>query len=390
MNETENKNQPARTDEKASAKKSDEKKPAKKAAARKPQKQHHPLLVFMIILLLLVAGAGYGIWQYVYQQQAAVNVKLNIVDQELDKLQRAQRYQSDDQQIQLNKLEEQQQQLARNFASVMKRSAHLRNDWLLAEAEYLVKLANHRLLLENDINTAITALEAADERLKEVADPALLEVRKVFLEQVQALRGIEQPDVTGMALKLSALKKEIPALPMQTPDPATVMQREQQSSHAAKVESWKQLPAAMWEDLKSLVVIRDHSQAVQPLLPPEQHYFLIQNLNLQLEQARLALLRANNRLYIDSLATAKQWIENYFDNSQQVTRSVLASIEALSAKNIEPTIPDISNTFKVLQEYRLNAYVKEEAGPVKAAPETAEQQPAEQTGNEQTEPAAQP
>jgi len=127
-----------------------------------------------------------------------------------------------------------------------------------------VKLANHRLILEKDINTAITALEAADERLKEVADPGLLESRQVLLEQIQSLRAIEQPDITGMALQISALKKEVPALATQTPDPITVQQRKETPSDASQVTSWQELPPAMWEDLKSLVIIRDHSQANGP------------------------------------------------------------------------------------------------------------------------------
>jgi len=338
-------------------------KPVKKTAKarHKHAKKPHPLLFAIALIIVVLLGTGYMSWQFFEKQRSKTDNQLTVVNQQLDKMQRAQRYQSEDQQTQINTLDEKQQELRRSFASLLKSRAHLRNDWLLAEAEYLVKLANHRLILEKDINTAITALEAADARLKEVADPALLEVRKILLEQTQSLRTIEQPDITGMALQISALKKEIPALPMQTPDPATVQQRKATPSSGSQVKSWDQLPKAMWEDIKSLVIIRDHAQAVQPLIPPEQHYFLVQNLNLQLEQARLALLKANNSLYIDSLSTAKHWIENYFDTRQQSTQSILNTINALTAKKIAPAIPDISRSFKVLHQYRLKGFVPDKS-----------------------------
>lgn len=364
--------------------------PVKKTARRKHAKKHSPLTLIIIVVLLVVTGASYTLWQSNQKQQGDTLKKFGNINEQLDKLKRAQRYQSDDQQEQINELDEKQQELKRSFASLLKTSTHMKNDWLLAEAEYLVKLANHRLILEKDITTAITALEAADERLKEVADPALLEIRKIVLEQAQSLRAIEQADITGMALQISALIKEIPALPMQTPDPATVQQRKQTQSSASQIKDWHELPGAIWEDIKRLVIIRDHTQAVQPLIPPEQHYFLIQNLNLQLEQARMALLKANNALYADSLSTAKQWINHYFDVGQQSTQSILDSINTLAAKNIEPVIPDISRSFKVIQQYRMKGFVPaapEKAEPVKAAPDKKE--PAEKTQPAPAEKAAQ-
>lgn len=335
-------------------------KPSKKTTGHKAAKKHHPVLTASIIFLLVIGATVAGLWQFNKKQQSNLAHQFTAINEQIDQLNRAQRYQSDDQQAQLNTLDESQQELKRNFASLLKNSAHLRNDWLLAEAEYLVKLANHRLILEKDINTAITALEAADDRLKEVADPALLEVRKVLLEQVQSLRSIVQPDITGMALRISALKKEVAGLPMQTPDPATVHQREKLPSNASQVKDWRDLPSAMWNDLKNLLVIRDHSQAVQPLIPPEQHYFLVQNINLQLEQARYALLKGNNSLYVDSLSSARQWVENYFDTRQQPTQTMVDTINKLLEKNIEPVIPDISQSFKVLQQYREKNTVRSE------------------------------
>lgn len=357
------------------------------SAKKKPASKSSSWVIPLLILLLLVIGGSYTGWKQYQQQQSHTSYKLSQLSDQLDKLSRKQKYLGEDQQTQLDALTGKHNDLKRSFAELLKSSGHLKNDWLLAEAEYLVKLANHRIVLEKDITTAIAAMENADERLRAVADPALLEVRKVLLEQTQALRAIEQPDITGMALQISALKKQIPQLAMKTPDPATVQQRTKQASKASRVESWDQLPKAMWEDLKSLITIRDHSQAVQPLIPPGQHYFLTQNLNLQLEQARIALLKGNNNLYTDSLKTATQWIEKHFDMEQKTTQSLLAGIKALSGKNISPTVPDISRSYKVLQQYRVHGLVpkpkkpvqknnKQQKAPAKKATPAPEKEPA--------------
>lgn len=366
-------------EKKVSTENKTDKKPATQAK-EKPAKSYINWVVPLVIIVLLVIGGAYSGWHKYQQQQILTDSNIARLSEQIDKVSRAQKYQGDDQQTQLDALVEQQTELKRNFASLLKSSGHLKNDWLLAEAEYLIKLANHRLILEKDIPTAIAALEAADERIREVADPALIEVRKVILEQTQNLRAIEQPDLTGIALQISALKKQIPQLAMKTPDPVTVQQRAKQASKASRVESWSELPAAMWEDLKSLITIRDHSQAVQPLIPPEQYYFLTQNLNLQLEQARLALLKGNNNLYLDSLNSAINWIETHFDIEQQTTQSLLNGLKALTTRNIEPTIPDISQSYKVLQEYRATGFVPKEQQPAPAAkqerPEKEDKKPA--------------
>ena len=53
-----------------------------------------------------------------------------------------------------------------------------KRQWLISEAEYVVSVANTRLYLAGDVATAITGLEAADQRLRENGDPIVFPVRK--------------------------------------------------------------------------------------------------------------------------------------------------------------------------------------------------------------------
>lgn len=221
------------------------------------------------------------------------------------------------------------------------------------EAEYLVQLANYRLLFERDIKTAIVALNTADNRLRETGDPGLMTIRSAIADAVQALKAVPQPDLAGMSMTMSALVKDIPALPLNTPEPQTKLHELQKKTLATRqVKSWSALPAAIWHDLKSLIIIRNHAKPVEPLLPPNQRFFLMENLRLQIEQARLAMLGGHAAVYKERLGTAIHWIEKYFDPTAAATQAALATLKQLRSKDIAPPLPDISKPYQLLQAYR--------------------------------------
>ncbi len=221
--------------------------------------------------------------------------------------------------------------------------------WLVAEAEYLVKLANHRLILAGDIPTSIQALMAADDRLREVGNPRYIPVRQALAADIQKLNSVPKVDTVGLSLKLNALQKQLETVPLSTPEPASVMLRKEKALSVSKVESWKQLPAAIWNDLLKLFRIQHHDEAIKPLLQPEQRFYLVQNIKLQLEQARLALLSNHPVIYKDRLAQAKQWLQQYFDIKHPSTIALTETLDKLIATNIKQQLPDLSNSLEKLQ-----------------------------------------
>jgi len=255
----------------------------------------------------------------------------------------------------IDALNNNQENLHSSLTKLVQDKHQLRRDWLLAEAEYLIQIANHRLLLEKDAATATVALKAADNRLAEISDPALLNIRKVLAKDIQTLDNIKQVDLAGLSVKITAMVNNIPNLPLNTPSPKTYEATPEESSkQSSKVESLKDLPAAMWNDIKSLVVIRNHQKPLQPLLAPSQHFFLQQNLALSLEQTRLALLNGDNAIYQERLQSIEKWINDYFDTEHNVSRNMLASISEMRQTDINPSLPDISSSFALIKKYRLD------------------------------------
>ena len=123
------------------------------------------------------------------------------------------------------------------------------------------------------------------------------------------------------------------------------------------------------EKVASLVQIRRRDEPYEPLLAPQFEAALRQQLLLLVEQAQLALMAGNQRLYTDSLRQAAQWTERYFSVDQAVTQAVVAQLEALAEQAVSVDAPDISGSQRALRDYlRGVAQRRGEPAPANAPP----------------------
>jgi uroporphyrin-3 C-methyltransferase len=351
--------------------KAEKAKPGKPPRPAKPASSGSHLAKLALLCSLIIAGGIFYLWR-------AHTDALHSQQQQLGQLQTRLKNQTEaqgqfDQAVkeELGKLHERQQTLKDAVTELLKTNRHLRHEWLVAEAEYLVNLAGHRLILARDATTAITALKAADDRLREAGDPSLIVLRKAMAEDISALQAISLPDTAGLSLKLSTMVQDVDDLPLLTPEPETAA-REPLSPTKPGIENWRELPAAMWEDVKKLVIIRDHQGPIKPLLSPEQHFFLSQNLKLQLEQARLALLNGENAVYHERLDTVQTWLNNWYDLEQTRTVHMLERIKELQAIDVQPALPELTRSYQAFKTYhaKQDAADAVEAAPAEPAPTT--------------------
>ena len=351
--------------------KAEKAKPGKPPRPAKPASSGSHLAKLALLCSLIIAGGIFYLWR-------AHTDALHSQQQQLGQLQTRLKNQTEaqgqfDQAVkeELGKLHERQQTLKDAVTELLKTNRHLRHEWLVAEAEYLVNLAGHRLILARDATTAITALKAADDRLREAGDPSLIVLRKAMAEDISALQAISLPDTAGLSLKLSTMVQDVDDLPLLTPEPETAA-REPLSPTKPGIENWRELPAAMWEDVKKLVIIRDHQGPIKPLLSPEQHFFLSQNLKLQLEQARLALLNGENAVYHERLDTVQTWLNNWYDLEQTRTAHMLERIKELQAIDVQPALPELTRSYQAFKTYhaKQDAADAVEAAPAEPAPTT--------------------
>ena len=246
--------------------------------------------------------------------------------------------------------------------------ARNRADWLMAEAEYLMHLANQRLSLEQDVRSAEAILVSADQVLAENDDPGLLMVRKTLANEILALQQTKTADVEGLYVRLSAMIKSLDrlnarALLSQKADAAQTDEITQAVTEEFETSfSWQALWKEIWKDLQKVLIIQRLDHAVEPLLAPEQSYYLKQNLRLMLEQASLSILDRNQVIYQDSLEKASLWLNSYFDLTDTGTRVLLKHVEDMKLAQINPVIPDISGSLRLLKEKIESMYLNHSLG----------------------------
>ncbi len=229
-------------------------------------------------------------------------------------------------------------------------------DWVLAEANYLITLAGQRLLVAGDVAAAERALLAADRRLAELARPDLTPVRKALKQDLEALRAVPKVDLTGMALSLGEAIASLEKLPLRgVVRHAGPAPREGGESGAARppAQDWKSLLRDLWEELKGLVVIRHEQVTDAALLAPERVDFLYQNLRLELEAARLAVLRRDTANLRRSLATAEDILQRFFDPASPAVQELERRLAGMRRQELAPPLPDLSRSRSALREYLL-------------------------------------
>lgn len=234
-------------------------------------------------------------------------------------------------------------------------------NWDIAEVAYLMRIANERLQLERDVNTALVALQAADRILEKAADPALTPVRSELAEEINALKAVPVPDISDMTLSLASLIEQVEELELKksTPEESAVVAEtetkaaeqvpqapeEDSSTATAKVKEFLQV---IWNDFKQMVTIKQQAEGESgaPVLSPKERYFLYQNLRLELESARLSLLRKSEESFRHSLQLAQQWLQTYFQGPK--AEAMKNSLARLAQIPISPDLPDISGSLKAL------------------------------------------
>ena len=248
----------------------------------------------------------------------------------------------------LDSLPSRMSNLENSVAAIQGISTGARNTLLLAEAEYYMQLANAQLQLAGNPELASLALGMADDRIVQLADPALTEVRGALADELAALDAMEKPDIEGATLTLSSLAGVVATLPLRQ----VGVDEAGEAANAGEEESGVD---RAWESVKraasGLVRVTPPDETAAPLLTPDAEYFLRTNLTLQLQVARLALLRGEQAVFEQSLADADHWLRDYFDTDSAQVRGARATIEEIRSGMVVVSPPDISGSLQLLRQH---------------------------------------
>lgn len=332
-----------------------------------PQRQKlWPLWLLATIALLTAIALALWSWQQWQTHQTTLQAIENLEQdtRQLEELygdrgsQQAQRLQALEQKLadQRELIATQQRQIDHNARELLEAGNRTRTDWLLAEAEYLLRIANQRLQIEKDIGGAISALKAADEVLAESDDIGVYPVRQQLARELLALKGIENVDRTGLYLTLEAGIDSVNQLTDQAliheSAPGFVTRTGEAVADAKEggpgllAQAWNQFT----DTLARVVVVRRLDEPVKPLLSPDQSAYARLNLQLMLEEAEMAVLRGNQALYERALTKARAAISDWYNPENPRVKALSDTLAELATRDVDPELPDISKSLDLLKQ----------------------------------------
>lgn len=320
---------------------------ADKNAAAANQK---PVWIALVVLLLLILAGGGWLYQQINSQQQQQAERFSSLQEELSTVLSGSRQQQRELSELNGQLQAQSDKLDKFISRETLTSEELKRTWALQEIQYLLNVANQRALLVHDVKGAIRALEMADKQIQALSDYRLHPLRALIAEEIMDLEALADIDTAGIAIKLQAAANHVQTLRVKKGPEVQFDNTETMPSASENGAGWKQALDDIWQQMRSLVVIRHDQTGEAAVLVPEQRYFLYQNLRLQLESARLSLLNADNENYQHSLQTAIDWLQQYFTGDQR--DAMLTTLKKLQDTQINISIPDISGSLNWLEEYQ--------------------------------------
>ncbi|MFO4737369.1 uroporphyrinogen-III C-methyltransferase [Vibrio cholerae] len=306
-------------------------------------------LASVALLLVLALGAGFA---YVHQQQKSeFNNQLQAVRAELKQTRDALNAQLEQtvskatsQATEITHraetvLEQQQKSIESLQLAVADIKGRRPNDWLLAEADYLVKLAGRKLFLEHDVETATQLMESADQRIAALNDPSLTVLRKAMANDITTLKNIPLIDRDGLVLRLISLQQQIDNLPLAN---AILPADQPQTSQAVSenIDDWQtNLKNSLKAFADNFITFRSRDGNVIPLLSPTQHFYLRENLQAKLETAIKGVYTEQQTLYRTALDTAAQWSASFFNPDDKAVQSFNAALAQLAQQQVQVEYP---------------------------------------------------
>ncbi|HQN40607.1 MAG TPA: uroporphyrinogen-III C-methyltransferase [Pseudomonadales bacterium] len=328
------------------------------APAARPVSRWPAWLALGIALLGLLALAALLLWlqpqlSTAWQRLDQLSDASSRLDGRIDGLLQQLEQQGTEQQEQAARLTAQQEQLGQRLDAVTAAQQQFNQgdtprQWRLAEAEHLLRLANDQLLAGRPLRFARQQLATADRLVAELDDPQLQPLRAALAADLAALDGHAPADVEGQFFRLSAGIGQVDRLPPRgTPSLAEATTGEP----AAPVQpGWRGWLDRIWQQLRPLVVIRQRTQSVEPLLTSSQTAMLRQQLQLQLQLAQLALLRGEPSIYHTSLDAALDLLDRQFDGNAAEVTALRATLRELTQQPIATAAPTLEASLSAVRQ----------------------------------------
>ena len=225
------------------------------------------------------------------------------------------------------------------------------SDWLFSEADFLLNNALRKLVLDNDVDTAISLLKLADETLVKVNNSQANAIRTAINQDLKQLLSLSSVDQNAVMQKLSQLANtvdELQALNVNFDEAP-----EKSGKLSDNIADWQQnVEKSAISFLNHFIRISSKQTAdKKELLAPNQDIYLRENIRLRLQLAIMAVPRQQDELYKQSLDAVASWVRSYFDTNAEVTQNFLKSVDELADSSIYVDVPGQLQSLTLLDKY---------------------------------------
>ncbi|MCH8538075.1 MAG: uroporphyrinogen-III C-methyltransferase [Alkalimonas sp.] len=330
-------------------------------------------LFYSLILTGALAAAGYWLypeWQQLSQQQqtqqAQLQQQLDAQQAELERSMQASRREQQQQleqwqqqsRQQLNELTRQQQQQQQQFQQQLRMLEQRLSQeqgaapsiWLLAEVDYLLRMASQKLWLELDVKTASQLLRSADSRLARLAEPALLSVREAIRHDQQALSKVNIPDPAEIQLTIRQWRELAKTVPLKDQPAGVAAVSDEQVE-----TTWRQRWKTLWQrGLSQVLRVRSTVEDDAFSVSIEEQRLIRHRLQQQLVQAELAAMQQQTKVFQANLREAADLLQRYFQAEHADTQRLSAGLVALVGTELHPGYIAPLQSLDTLQRYQRN------------------------------------
>ncbi len=313
--------------------------------------------LFNFLLILCLTGAAAYYWQLQQKTEAEKQSAFDALKEQISTKAESSQIQSNLRPLEsglaeitsrIDQLQKHQSDLQTSNEKLYELFGRDGSGWQLAEVEYLMRIAQHKLILENDFEGAAVTLQAASDRIATTGDMGLLPVRVKISDEIAELKTRRRADLVGMTLKLSQLGQQIRGLkPGFQPqiDTAVNQATDTPTEQNAEVDVEQRVRTF----LSSLVRINPDTD-----IAPTNTEALIINVSEKLEDniklTRWAVLERNavqyKRLMSENIAVFK----DFYNLDDAANHDFYSQLQALQKSEIKPEKPDINGSLDMLRK----------------------------------------
>jgi len=211
------------------------------------------------------------------------------------------------------------------------------SDWLIHEAEYLIRIAARTMWLEHDTKAAIGLLKEADIRLSELKQPKFLPIRALINQDIATLALMPELENQQAILSLMALNKQVINLPLAGVNLNKAVESSAQDNFELSndISDWQTNLKKTWQQfLQDFITVRHRTGMVEPLMTPKQQQNLKQNLTLKIQLAQWAASEQKAEIYQQTLVEIQAWMNEFFDMKADINQKFYQSLEKVKQHTI--------------------------------------------------------